>query len=101
LKRVYKEVTASLDKVRQDSMLSARNDSDGEESTNSHAVKIPTNTKKYIIYWNLFANQDPERFRKMNQELPEGVYFKSGRSKRTTAHVAVAKKKTKKTSIKR
>jgi hypothetical protein len=40
LKRVYKEATASLDKVRQDSMLSGRNDSDGEESTNSHTVKI-------------------------------------------------------------
>jgi hypothetical protein len=26
--------------------------------------------KKYLIYWNLFANQDPERFGKVNQELP-------------------------------
>jgi hypothetical protein len=45
LKRVYKEVTASLDKVRQDSMLSGRNDSDGEESTNSRTVKILGTTR--------------------------------------------------------
>jgi hypothetical protein len=98
LKRVYKEVTASLNKVRQDSMLSGRNNSDGEESTNSHTVKIPTTTKKYIIYWNLFANQDPQRFRKMNRELPGDVYFESGPSKKKTAP-AVAKKKTRKKDI--
>jgi hypothetical protein len=46
LKRVYKEVTASLDKTWQDSMLSGRNDSDGKESTNSRTVKIPGTTKK-------------------------------------------------------
>jgi hypothetical protein len=47
-------------------MLSERNDGDGKESTKSHTVKIPERTKKYLIYWNLFANQDPEHFRKMN-----------------------------------
>jgi hypothetical protein len=96
LKRVYKEVTASLDKTRQDSMLSGRNDSDSEESTNSHTVKIPTTTKKYIIYWNLFANQDPQRFHKMNRELPDVVYFESGRSKKKTGIATGKKKKTKK-----
>jgi hypothetical protein len=77
-------------------MLSGHNDSDGKESTNSHTVKIPTTTKKYIIYWNLFANQDPQRFRKMNRELPDDVYFESGRSKKKTTPAVAKKKKTKK-----
>jgi hypothetical protein len=80
-------------------MLSGRNDSDGEESTNSHTVKIPGTTKKYIIYWNLFANQDPQRFRKMNRELPEGVYFESGRSKKKTGVATAGKKKKTKKDI--
>jgi hypothetical protein len=63
LKRVYNEVTASLDNFRQQSKLSGQNGSDVEEIISSHTVKIPGTTKKYIIYWNFFANQDPESFR--------------------------------------
>jgi hypothetical protein len=66
LKRVYKEVTASLDKVRQLSKLSGRNDSDSEGETDCNIVTITKKSKTYIQYWNLYANQDSERFRNMN-----------------------------------
>jgi hypothetical protein len=96
LKNVYEEVTESLDKARQDSKIFGRNDSDDEESTHSTTVELPEETKKYLIYWNLFANQNPKSFRKMNQELPDNVYFESGRSKRMTTAASGKKKKTKK-----
>jgi hypothetical protein len=60
LTNVHKEVTVLLDKFGHDSMLSGRNGT----------VKLPQMTKNYLIYWNLFANQDPERLRHMHRELP-------------------------------
>jgi hypothetical protein len=91
LKKVFNETTAKLDKISQQSMLSGRNGSDSEGETDSNIVTIPKKTKTYIQYWNLFANQDPERFRKLNRELPDGVFFQSGTKKKTGA--ATCKKK--------
>jgi hypothetical protein len=91
LKKVFNETTAELDKIRQQSMLSGRNGSDSEGETDGNIVTIPKKSKTYIQYWNLFANQDPERFRKLNRELPDGVFFQSGTKKKTG--VATRKKK--------
>jgi hypothetical protein len=64
---VYKEVTASLDKVRQLSKLSGRKGSDSEGETDGNIVTITKKSKTCIIqYWNLFANQDPEHFHNTN-----------------------------------
>jgi hypothetical protein len=62
LKKVFNETTAELDKIRQQSMLSGRNGSDSEGETDGSIVTILKKSKTYIQYWNLFANQDPERF---------------------------------------
>ena len=95
-KRVFKECLQELDKFRKNQELSGTNDSDAEEDLEHEGLKIvPFTTKKYIHYWNCFAEDNPGIFMVMNAELPDDIFLESKANKNDSKSHRRSKKKRK------
>jgi len=79
VKTSFKTVVAELEKCRNNFETSGTNDSDVEEEIEHGGLKLRSFTnKQYILYWNMFAEDNPDLFKNMSGELAPDVFNETG-----------------------
>jgi hypothetical protein len=98
-KKVTKECIHHLEKARKNFEISGTHDSDIEDAAENNGMRIGKFTNyHYVVYWNLFADENQEFFATLTGELDDMIFNESSQGMADSV-TSSAKKKWKNNKI--